>query len=181
MACCDDDALLRPPAAGSELSRRAFLARSLGFALTVYGAGRLGVFDDGIAAAAAAASPSPVLVSVFLEGGADALSLLYPSGDPLYRKLRPHLALSGGRPFTEDDRLTWHPSLDPLAQLHDEGTATAALAGIAWAHSSLSDTFGHVPLVDYLLLLVGLPVVAIIGGWLLAGREPAAIARQPLE
>jgi len=61
------------------------------------------------------------------------------------------------------------------------GTATAAIAGIAWAHSSLSDTFGHVPLVDYLLLLVGLPVVAIIGGWLLAGREPAAIARQPLE
>jgi putative ABC transport system permease protein len=61
------------------------------------------------------------------------------------------------------------------------GTAGAALAGFAWAHSSLTVTFGNVPALDYLLILVGLPVVAIIGGWLLAGREPAAIARQPLE
>ncbi len=61
------------------------------------------------------------------------------------------------------------------------GTAGAALAGFAWAHSSLTATFGNVPTLDYLLILVGLPVVAVIGGWLLSGREPAAIARQPLE
>lgn len=61
------------------------------------------------------------------------------------------------------------------------GTAGAALAGFAWAHSSPTVTFGNVPTLDYLLILVGLPVVAVIGGWLLAGREPAAIARQPLE
>jgi uncharacterized protein (DUF1501 family) len=95
MGRCCDDAALRPPPAGAELSRRAFLARSLGLALTVYGTGKLSVFDDGIAAAATA-QPNRVLVSVFLEGGADALSLLYPAGDPLYRKLRPRLALSGG-------------------------------------------------------------------------------------
>jgi hypothetical protein len=39
--------------------------------------------------------------SVFLEGGADALSVLSPRGDPLYKKLRPHLALSGGPTFTD--------------------------------------------------------------------------------
>ncbi len=61
------------------------------------------------------------------------------------------------------------------------GTAVAALAGIAWARSSLSTTFGHIPAVDLLIILVGLPVVAAAGGWLLAGREPAVIARQPLE
>jgi putative ABC transport system permease protein len=61
------------------------------------------------------------------------------------------------------------------------GTAGAAIAGIAWAHSSLSATFGNVPLLDYLLILVGLPLAGAVGGWLLAGREPAAIARQPLE
>jgi len=61
------------------------------------------------------------------------------------------------------------------------GVAGAAIAGIAWAHSSLTATFGNVPPLDYLLILVGLPVVAVAGGWLLAGREPSGLARQPLE
>ena len=30
-------------------------------------------------------------------------------------------------------------------------------------------------------ILIGLPLVAAAGGWLLAGREPPAIAHQPLE
>ena len=57
--------------------------------------------------------PQRVLVSVFLDGGADSLSMLFPSGDPLYRQLRPRLvaARSAGVPFAEDDRLRWHPSL----------------------------------------------------------------------
>jgi putative ABC transport system permease protein len=46
---------------------------------------------------------------------------------------------------------------------------------------SLSAMFGDVPLTDLLILLVGLPLVAAVGGWLLAGREPEAIARQPLD
>jgi putative ABC transport system permease protein len=41
--------------------------------------------------------------------------------------------------------------------------------------------FGDVPVVDLLLILVGLPLVAAAGGWLLAGRQPPAISRQPLE
>ena len=61
------------------------------------------------------------------------------------------------------------------------GTAAAAIAGVAWARSSLSVTFGDVPAVDLLALLVGLPVVAAAGGWLLSGRQPAIISRQPLE
>jgi putative ABC transport system permease protein len=61
------------------------------------------------------------------------------------------------------------------------GTAVAAVAGLAWARSSLSTTFGNIPALDLLVILVGLPVVAAVGGWLLAGREPAVIARQPLE
>jgi putative ABC transport system permease protein len=39
----------------------------------------------------------------------------------------------------------------------------------------------HVPVFDLLLILIGLPVVAAAGGWLFAGREPAAIAHQPIE
>ena len=59
--------------------------------------------------------------------------------------------------------------------------AGAVIAVLAWAHSSLSAMFGAVPLSDVLILLVGLPLVAAAGGWLLAGREPEAIARQPLD
>jgi putative ABC transport system permease protein len=30
-------------------------------------------------------------------------------------------------------------------------------------------------------ILVGMPLIAVAASWLLAGREPPAIARQPLE
>src|ERR687886_812751 len=77
-----------PLPAGTGLDRRTFLARSAGLALAVYGAGRLPAFGDGIAKAASTAR-QPVLISIFLPGGADSLSMLYPHGDAAYRKLRP--------------------------------------------------------------------------------------------
>jgi len=61
------------------------------------------------------------------------------------------------------------------------GMAGAVIAGLAWARSSLSVMFGDVPLADVLILLLGLPLIAAAGGWLLAGREPQFIARQPLD
>jgi putative ABC transport system permease protein len=61
------------------------------------------------------------------------------------------------------------------------GMAGAVIAGLAWAHSSLSATFGDVPLSDVLILLIGLPLAAAAGAWLLAGREPEVISRQPLD
>jgi uncharacterized protein (DUF1501 family) len=114
-----------PLPAGTGLSRRSFLSHGAGALLAVYGASRLGLgaLEEGIAAAAAGPA-QPVLVSVFLEGGADALSVLSPQGDPLYRKLRPHLALSGGPVFGEDDRLHWHPAAAALATLHAENKVT---------------------------------------------------------
>ncbi len=61
------------------------------------------------------------------------------------------------------------------------GMAGAVIAGLAWARSSLSVMFGDVPLTDVLILLIGLPLIATAAGWLLAGREPPLIARQPIE
>jgi putative ABC transport system permease protein len=61
------------------------------------------------------------------------------------------------------------------------GMAGAVIAGLVWAHGSLSATFGDVPLSDALILLLGLPLVAAACGWLLAGRDPEVIARQPLD
>jgi putative ABC transport system permease protein len=61
------------------------------------------------------------------------------------------------------------------------GLAFALAASLVWAHGSLSALFGDVPLTDVLILLIGLPLVAAAGGWMLAGREPEVIARQPLD
>ncbi|MDQ3859014.1 MAG: DUF1501 domain-containing protein, partial [Actinomycetota bacterium] len=113
-----------PAPAGTGLDRRTFLARSAGLLLSVYGGARLGAraLDEGIAYAAGAPSDR-ILVSVFLDGGADSMSILYPAADPAYRRLRPTLALadSVGVPFREDERLRWHPAAAPVAELHAEG------------------------------------------------------------
>jgi putative ABC transport system permease protein len=61
------------------------------------------------------------------------------------------------------------------------GMAGAVIAAMAWTHGGLTATAGGVPPSDLLILLIGLPLVAAIGGWLFAGREPPAVARQPLE
>jgi uncharacterized protein (DUF1501 family) len=115
-----------PTPAGTGLSRRGFVLASAGLALTVYGGrGLLGsseAFADGIAAAATVTN-QPILVSVYLQGGIDSMSVLYPAGDPLYSQFRTDLALplGAGPAFTEDPSLSWNPLAAPLAQLHGEG------------------------------------------------------------
>jgi putative ABC transport system permease protein len=61
------------------------------------------------------------------------------------------------------------------------GTVAALLAGAVWAHSALTQTFGNVPWSDIGLLVVGMPLAGAAAGWLLGGRAPSAVARQPLE
>ena len=127
-----------PLPAGTGLTRRHFLAKSLGAAIAVYGGSRLGLraFEEGIATAASGPA-APILVSIFLEGGADGLSVLSPQGDPLYKKLRPQLALAGGTPLAEDDRLYWHPALGGLQQLYSEKKVTV-LPAVGYRHADQS-------------------------------------------
>jgi putative ABC transport system permease protein len=61
------------------------------------------------------------------------------------------------------------------------GAVAACLASLAFAHSSLTTTFGNVPWTNLALLVIGMPLIAAAAGWLLGGREPAGVARQPLE
>jgi len=61
------------------------------------------------------------------------------------------------------------------------GMAGAVIAALAWSRGSPSAMFGDVPLTDVLILLPGLPLIAAAAGWLLSGREPKLIARQPLD
>jgi uncharacterized protein (DUF1501 family) len=118
-----------PLPAGTGLDRRTFLLRSAGAALSVYGASMLSPrhFEEGIAQAAAAADPNqPVLVSIFMEGGWDALSVLAPVREARYKELRPALGLieGSGKVFAEDETLMWHPAAAGLAELHEQGKVT---------------------------------------------------------
>ena len=111
-----------PVPAGTGLSRRSFLSRSAGLALSVYGATKLplAAFEEGIAHAA---TNGKVLVSIFFDGGIDSMSVLAPTGHPQYAGLRPSLALppNPARAFSEDPSLQWHPSAEGLRVLHGEG------------------------------------------------------------
>ncbi len=63
------------------------------------------------------------------------------------------------------------------------GTAGGYIAAIGFFRASQQDTLSSltsIPVANLLLLLAGMPLVAMIGGWLLAGREPSAIGRSPL-
>jgi putative ABC transport system permease protein len=60
------------------------------------------------------------------------------------------------------------------------GTACAYLALLAWYHRE-AHWLAHPPVLNLAAILVGLPIVAYLGGWLLAGREARVIARQPLD
>jgi uncharacterized protein (DUF1501 family) len=113
-----------PLPAGTGLSRRAFLARSSGLALAVFGGSALAprAFEEGIADAMAAGRPDSVLVSVFLDGGLDTLALLAPVEDARYQTLRPQLKMAPDPTlaFRDDPRLQWHAGAQPLKQLHED-------------------------------------------------------------
>ena len=133
-----------PIPAGTGIDRRRFLLGAAGGLVSVYGAGRLGLggqaLSEGIAQAATGQGPSSsILVSIFLAGGVDALSVLAPTEDPIYQKLRPTLAVAPGQgiPFTEDPRLSWGPAVTSFAKLHDAGRMTV-FPGIGYIDSDLS-------------------------------------------
>jgi putative ABC transport system permease protein len=63
-----------------------------------------------------------------------------------------------------------------------------ALLGVAGAYVVLTATYhddlgylSDVPLLHLALAVVSVPLAAVVAGWLLAGREPPAIARRVIE
>jgi uncharacterized protein (DUF1501 family) len=83
---------------------------------------------------------NPILVIVSLRGGADALNLLVPHGDPDYRSLRPSLAIASpkkaapgsGQPAVDlDGFFGFHPALAPLLPLWERGEL-AAVSAVGW-------------------------------------------------
>jgi putative ABC transport system permease protein len=65
------------------------------------------------------------------------------------------------------------------------GTAAGYLVSIAFFRSSpngdgLSE-LSSIPLSSLLILWIGLPLLAAVGGWVFAGRQPQAVAQRPME
>jgi putative ABC transport system permease protein len=65
------------------------------------------------------------------------------------------------------------------------GTAAAYVGVAGWIRTNSLNgglgALGAVPVKNLLLLLVGMPLLAALGGWIFAGRQPSLISRQPLE
>jgi uncharacterized protein (DUF1501 family) len=112
-----------PLPAGTGLSRRSFMLRAGLGMLSVYGASRLGLRDLQEGIARAQGTEQPVLLTVFMDGGMDSLSVLAPTEDSRYQQLRPTLRLTAQEtlPFAEDPALRWHPQAVALDQLHQAG------------------------------------------------------------
>jgi len=64
------------------------------------------------------------------------------------------------------------------------GTVAAYVAAIGYSWGNPLDGLSElasVPVGNLLIIVVGMPVAAAVVGWLMAGREPPALGRQPLE
>ncbi|MDQ2675204.1 MAG: hypothetical protein M3Y34_00205, partial [Actinomycetota bacterium] len=115
-----------PTPAGTGLTRRSFMMRAGLGMMSVYGASRLGFDDLRSGIARAQGTQAPIIVSVFLDGGADSLSILAPVTESRYHEWRPGLSLAegAGPQFAEDERLMWHPRASALDALHQAGKLT---------------------------------------------------------
>lgn len=87
--------------------------------------------------AAAAARWDRVLVLVELAGGNDGLNTVAPVRDPLYRRLRPRLAIPADEALAIDETLGLHPALEPLMPLWADGRVAVAL-GVGYPDPNLS-------------------------------------------
>jgi hypothetical protein len=64
------------------------------------------------------------------------------------------------------------------------GIVGGYIAAIAFFRSNSLDGLSEltsIPVTNLPVILVGLPLAATVLGWLLTGRDPAGIVRQPLE
>lgn len=92
----------------------------------------------------------PVLVNVFLRGGADGLQMAPPLGDPRYFDLRPNLALappgSGSSAAIDlDGTFGLHPALAPLMPLWDSGRLA-----LVHAVGNPADSYSHFDCQDFM-------------------------------
>ncbi len=75
----------------------------------------------GLAGRAQAALTDPVLVALYLRGGADGLTLVVPTGDPYYYSNRPTIQVPPGSELALDGFFGLNPALAPIHPLFQSG------------------------------------------------------------
>jgi uncharacterized protein (DUF1501 family) len=121
-------------------TRRDFLRKglvlvSVGFAAPAFLA-KTGLATP-LPAAARTLSSRSILVVVQLSGGNDGLNTVVPYADPLYRQLRPQLAVPEGEVLPLDGAVALHPALAPLKARFDAGQL-AVVRGVGYPNPDRS-------------------------------------------
>lgn len=127
-----------------KLSRRAMMKNGM---LVVSGGMVMpAIFSRGVASAMTLArdgasfsqvATNHTLIVVQMAGGNDGLNTLIPFTDPLYKQLRPTLAIEDRKILPLDARLGLHPNLQPLKNFWDAGHL-AIVEGVGYPNQSLS-------------------------------------------
>jgi uncharacterized protein (DUF1501 family) len=119
---------------------------------------------------AQSASSSDVLISIFMRGGADGLSLVAPWGDPSYFGLRPTIAIPANAATALDGYFGFPPAMAPLLPAYQSRNLL-----IVHATGSTDPSRSHFD--AQFFMEVGKPGdLNIVTGWLgrhLASRPPA--------
>lgn len=97
-----------------QLTRRSFL-KSSAVGLTAF------LLPRSMGGRAQASTTSPVLVVIYLRGGADGLTLCVPAFDPFYYSLRPTVHVPAGTELPISDGFGLNPALVDLLPLYQSG------------------------------------------------------------
>lgn len=127
-----------------KLSRRAMMKNGM----LVVSAGMVmpAIFSRGVASAMAMAKEGAsfsqvatdhTLIVVQMAGGNDGLNTVIPFTDPIYKQMRPTLAIPDNKVLPLDTRLGLHPNLQPLKNFWDAGDL-AIVEGVGYPNQSLS-------------------------------------------
>lgn len=144
------------------INRRQFLQGCCAGIIAMQGVRFGGVSFAG--ASLSAQAPSDVIVSIFLRGGMDSLSLLVPHGDADYHTARSALRMRTNQLIDIDGYFGLHPSAAALKELMDAGHL-----GIVCAAGSPDATRSHFEAQDNMELGVLGNTHYAGGGWL--GRQ----------
>jgi len=98
------------------------------------GAAALGLNTRSLAQALRDQGHPPTLVTIYLRGGADALNVIVPAGDPEYHRIRPTIAIPARSDNPDNPAVIpvtnlfgLHPSLAPLHELYQQNRVAAIM------------------------------------------------------